>query len=126
MLVRQARLPGNLRRRSVPRARLRRTRRARRRSGLPARAAAGDKAAIAALARHADRLARGLAVVINILDPDAIVLGGGLSNMSHLYTELPRPRPDLCVQRYHRDADFAQQARRLRPACAALPGSGHN
>ena len=46
-----------------------------------------------ALARHADRLARGLAQVINLLDPDAIVLGGGLSNMEHLYTELPRLLP---------------------------------
>jgi len=56
---------------------------------LPARAAAGDRAAIDALARHADRLARGLAAVINILDPDVIVLGGGLSNMDHLYQQLP-------------------------------------
>jgi fructokinase len=40
-----------------------------------------------------DRVARGLAVVINILDPDVIVLGGGLSNMDHLYTELPRLIP---------------------------------
>jgi fructokinase len=62
-------------------------------SGLPARAAAGDQAALAAMDRHADRLARGLALVINILDPDVIVLGGGLSNMSHLYTELPRRIP---------------------------------
>jgi fructokinase len=62
-------------------------------SGLPARAAAGDQLAIDALERHADRLARGLAVVINVLDPDAIVLGGGISNMSHLYTELPRLIP---------------------------------
>jgi fructokinase len=62
-------------------------------STLPARAAAGEQAAIKALARHADRLARGLAVVINLLDPDAIVLGGGLSNMDHLYTELPRLIP---------------------------------
>jgi fructokinase len=62
-------------------------------STLPARAAAGDHAAAAALARHADRLARGLAVVVNILDPDAIVLGGGLSNMDHLYTELPKLLP---------------------------------
>ena len=62
-------------------------------SGLPARAAAGDLLAAEALARHADRLARGLAVVINLLDPDAIVLGGGLSNMDHLYTELPRLIP---------------------------------
>ncbi len=59
-------------------------------STLPARAAAGDAAAGAALARHADRLARGLAVVINLIDPDVIVLGGGLSNMDHLYVELPR------------------------------------
>ena len=58
-------------------------------SALPARADAGDAAAAAALARHADRLARGLAQVINLLDPDAIVLGGGLSNMDHLYEQLP-------------------------------------
>jgi fructokinase len=60
---------------------------------LPRRAASGDRAASEALDRHADRLARGLAVVINLLDPDAIVLGGGLSNMRHLYTELPRRIP---------------------------------
>ncbi|HEY0182654.1 MAG TPA: ROK family protein [Rhodopila sp.] len=62
-------------------------------SDLPDRAAAGDQAAVAALARHADRLARGLAVVVTLLDPDVIVLGGGLSNMEHLYTELPRLIP---------------------------------
>ena len=59
-------------------------------SGIPARAAAGEARAQAALARHAGRLARGLAVVIDILDPDVIVLGGGLSNMAHLYDEVPR------------------------------------
>jgi fructokinase len=58
-------------------------------SGIPARAAAGDARAQAALARHADRVARGLTQVINLLDPDVIVLGGGLSNMAHLYTALP-------------------------------------
>jgi fructokinase len=58
-------------------------------SGIPARAAAGDAAAQAALDRHADRLARGLAQVVNLLDPDVIVLGGGLSNMQHLYDQLP-------------------------------------
>ncbi len=62
-------------------------------SSLPQRAAAGDERARAALERHADRLARGLAQVINLLDPDAIVLGGGLSNMVHLYTDLPRLLP---------------------------------
>lgn len=58
-------------------------------SGLPARAAAGEPRARQALARHADRLARGLAVVIDVLDPEVIVLGGGLSNMDHLYTAIP-------------------------------------
>ena len=48
-----------------------------------------DPVARTALARHTDRLARGLAVIINVLDPDVIVLGGGLSNMDHLYTDLP-------------------------------------
>jgi fructokinase len=58
-------------------------------SGIPARAAAGEARAQAALDRHADRLARGLAHVVNLLDPDVIVLGGGLSNMDHLYAVLP-------------------------------------
>jgi fructokinase len=39
--------------------------------------------------RHADRLARALAMVLNLLDPDAIVLGGGLSNLESLYREVP-------------------------------------
>ena len=50
----------------------------------------GDAAAEAAIARYEDRLARGLASVINILDPDVIVLGGGLSNMERLYRNVPR------------------------------------
>ena len=58
--------------------------------GLPARAAAGDSQAAAALARHADRLARALGLIANILDPDVIVLGGGLSNMQHLYVDVPK------------------------------------
>lgn len=58
-------------------------------AGLPARAAAGDARAAAALDRHADRLARALAHVVNILDPDCIVLAGGLSNMDHLYDRVP-------------------------------------
>lgn len=57
--------------------------------GLPDRAAAGDARAAAALARHTDRLARALGMIVNILDPDVIVLGGGLSNMAHLYHEVP-------------------------------------
>ncbi len=58
-------------------------------AAIPARALAGDRRAQQALDRHADRLARGLSVVINTLDPDVIVLGGGLSNMEHLYRVVP-------------------------------------
>lgn len=39
--------------------------------------------------RYVNRLARGLAVVVNVLDPDVIVLGGGMSNISELYDDLP-------------------------------------
>lgn len=56
---------------------------------IVARADAGDAAARASLGRHVSRLARGLAGVVNILDPDAIVLGGGLSKLAHLYEQLP-------------------------------------
>jgi fructokinase len=58
-------------------------------SALPSRAAAGDETAQATLDRHVDRLARAFAVITNLLDPDCIVLGGGLSNMEHLYATLP-------------------------------------
>jgi fructokinase len=57
---------------------------------IAAGAAAGDAVCRATLDRYAERLARALAGVINILDPDAIVLGGGLSSLSHLYDEVPR------------------------------------
>lgn len=59
-------------------------------AAIVAAAQAGESAAAAALARYVDRLARALAGVINILDPDAIVLGGGLSQIASLYDELPR------------------------------------
>ena len=49
----------------------------------------GDAVARATLERHASRLARGLAHVVNILDPDVVVLGGGLSRLGHLYAVLP-------------------------------------
>ncbi len=41
------------------------------------------------LARYEDRLARALAMLVNVLDPDAIVLGGGVSNVAQLYDDLP-------------------------------------
>lgn len=49
----------------------------------------GDASARASIDAHADRFARGLAHVANIIDPDCIVLGGGLSRMPHLYEVLP-------------------------------------
>lgn len=53
-------------------------------------AVAGDATARAALSRYAERMARALASVINVLDPSVIVLGGGMSNIAALYTEVPR------------------------------------
>jgi len=54
-----------------------------------ARAAAGDAAAEATLRRYEHRMARSLASVINLLDPDVIVLGGGLSKLERLYVNVP-------------------------------------
>ncbi len=56
---------------------------------IVAAAAAGDADANATLARYEERLARALAHVINLLDPDVIVLGGGLSNIDRLYASVP-------------------------------------
>jgi fructokinase len=53
------------------------------------KAAAGDAVAEAYLQRVEDRLARALATVINVLDPDVIVLGGGVSNIGRLYDNVP-------------------------------------
>jgi len=54
------------------------------------RARSGDAEAEAALSRYIHRLGRALAVVCNLVDPDTIVLGGGLSNVTELYEHLPR------------------------------------
>ncbi|HEX7159369.1 MAG TPA: fructokinase [Edaphobacter sp.] len=50
---------------------------------------AGDANAAASVARLEDRLARGLATAINLLDPDVIVVGGGLSQVGHIYSAVP-------------------------------------
>ena len=57
---------------------------------IVARAEAGDAECAATLARYEARLARALATVINLLDPEVIVLGGGLSNIRRLYDTVPR------------------------------------
>jgi fructokinase len=51
-------------------------------------AASGDATAMRVIDDYSDRLARALASVINIVDPDAIVLGGGLSNIEPLYEKV--------------------------------------
>ncbi len=56
----------------------------------PAIVAACDAAAMATVERYERRLARALATVINVLDPDVIVLGGGLSNVERWYRAVPR------------------------------------
>jgi len=56
---------------------------------IAARAAAGDSLADAALSRYEDRMARALASIVNVIDPDVIVLGGGVSNIERLYERVP-------------------------------------
>jgi fructokinase len=56
---------------------------------IVSRAAAGDERCLDSLARYEGRLGRALAHVINVIDPDVIVLGGGLSGMSGLYRNVP-------------------------------------
>jgi len=93
-------------------------------SSLPARAAAGDPVAVGALERHTDRLARALAHIVNVIDPDVVVLGGGLSNMDHLYTKVPALIPrhvfsDFCdtpvVRNAHGDSSGVRGAAWLWP-----------
>ncbi len=91
---------------------------------IAALAAGGDAAAEAALRRYVARMARALASVINLLDPDVIVLGGGMSNLDRLYTEVPRlwrpwvfsDRVDTALlQARHGDASGVRGAARLWP-----------
>jgi len=91
-------------------------------SGLPERS---DAPARAALARYADRLSRALASVVNLLDPEVIVLAGGVSNMTHLYDEVPRLLPrhvfsdvvrTRIVRARHGDSSGVLGAARLWPA----------
>ena len=57
---------------------------------IAALAASGDAAANETMACYEHRLARALAAIINVVDPDVIVLGGGLSNIERLYANVPR------------------------------------
>jgi fructokinase len=57
---------------------------------IVARMERGDDLASSALSRYEDRMARALAAVLNVLDPDVVVLGGGLSQVGRLYESVPR------------------------------------
>ena len=57
---------------------------------IAARAARGEARAEQALARYEDRMARALASILNVLDPDVVVLGGGMSQVDRLYGAVPR------------------------------------
>lgn len=59
-------------------------------AGIVAASETGDAQAEAALQRYEHRLARGLATILNAVDPDIVVLGGGLSNLDRLYRNVPK------------------------------------
>ena len=95
-----------------------------------ARAAHGEAAAQAALTRFLERFGKALATVINLLDPHAIVIGGGLSNIAHLYDagraqvarhvfndSLSTP----IVRNRHGDSSGVRGAARLWPAQTSVP-----
>ncbi|OFW04654.1 MAG: transcriptional regulator [Acidobacteria bacterium RIFCSPLOWO2_02_FULL_67_36] len=59
-------------------------------AAIAARAAMDDRDAVETMSRYEGRMARALASIINVVDPDVIVLGGGLSNIARLYDNVPR------------------------------------
>lgn len=86
---------------------------------IAAAAGAGDAAARGAFDAYLDRLARALASVVNILDPDVIVMGGGVSNIPQLYRALPErvaayaftpEDPITIVQNMHGDSSGVRGA----------------
>ena len=77
------------------------------------RAERGDRGRRAALGRYEDRMARALAVVLNLLDPDVVVLGGGMSRVARLYESVPRLLAGVGVLGSDHDAAAAAAARRL-------------
>ena len=92
---------------------------------IVARAAEGETGASASYDRYVDRLARGLATVVNVLDPDVVVLGGGMSNVPDLPEDLrhalsPYVFTDTCstpvVHNSHGDSSGVRGAAWLWPA----------
>lgn len=92
---------------------------------IVAAAEAGDAQAEASLQRYEHRLARGLAAIINVLDPDIVVLGGGMSNQDRLYRNVPKlwgafvfsdTVATPLVKNRHGDSSGVRGAARLWPA----------
>jgi fructokinase len=79
----------------------------------------GDEGAAAAYRRLADRLARGLAQGVNLLDPDAIVLGGGLSDVDEFVHDLP----DLIAPHVFSDAFTTPVRRSMHGASSGVRGA---
>jgi fructokinase len=105
----------------------------RRRPGpeIVAAAAAGEPEARAALDRYVDRLARSLAVIVDVIDPDLVVLGGGMSNVAALYAETGAMLAgyvfsDVCVTRIvqarHGDSSGVRGAAWLWPSAEGPEG----
>ena len=100
---------------------------------IAARADAGDAGAADAIARYAERLAQALAGIINVLDPDAIVLGGGLSEIAALYRLVPaawgkyasvaRPATRLVRARFGPESGLRGAARLVTRDISAAGGS---
>jgi len=93
---------------------------------IAGRAAGGDAGCVRTLDRHARRLARAFAHVINLLDPDVIVIGGGLSHLDHVIESVPRLLPRYVysdsvatklVRAAHGDASGVRGAARLWEEC---------
>ena len=91
---------------------------------IATRAVSGDEAARNTMGLFADRLARALATVINLVDPEVIVLGGGLSNIERLYVDVPAAWPSYVfsdrvltslVRARHGDSSGVRGAARLWP-----------
>jgi fructokinase len=92
---------------------------------IVALAGSGDRTALQTLDRFYERLAKALASVINVLDPDIVVLGGGLSNIYEIYLEVPARLPryvfsdtvaTLLVRNVHGDSSGVRGAAWLWPA----------
>jgi fructokinase len=98
-------------------------------AAIAAQARASDSASIATIERYADRMARALASVVNLVDPDVVVLGGGVSHIDALYELVParlarwvavRPPRVRVVRNVHGDASGVRGAAWLWPPSAQL------